>query len=194
MMKQKTYDEPIKLQTNTFKLDTHPVEAKAPDDDLAEKIRQLDAGVEQAKIGIGKINILQIKNMLKFGTYNSRPQNSTEVNKMITSFENYGRQCFKETNVLAIVIDPKRISSGQDLTGSWNDPMTLAEVEFEDTDPIILASGQHRVVALKRMAQSYLDHEATMEKHIKHLEDISDISEEDVEEHKDLRKRLAAVK
>ncbi|KAG2344207.1 hypothetical protein BDR05DRAFT_947605 [Suillus weaverae] len=60
-------------------------------------------------------------------------------------------------------------------------------------DPIILASGQHRVIALKKMAQSYLDDEARMEKHMKHLEDISDISKEDVEEDNGLCKHLVAV-
>jgi hypothetical protein len=70
------------------------VQATSVNDDLARRNHQLDTDLAKAKIGIGKINILDIENKLQFGTYNDRAQNSSEVNKMITSFEKHGRQLY----------------------------------------------------------------------------------------------------
>ncbi|KAG1770783.1 hypothetical protein EV702DRAFT_1049234 [Suillus placidus] len=180
--------------SNAFKLDKRPVQPKALTDDIARKTHQLDLAVEKALMGFGKINILHIKNQLKFGTYNERPQKSTEVNKMITSFENHGRQWFKEDNALAIVIKPARIRNATDLKGNWNDPESLKEVKFEDEDALILASGQHQVAALKKMAEAFVEEETGLNKHIARLEDDdTDPSDADVEEHQYLRQRLSIV-
>lgn len=48
--------------------------------------------VAATKIGMGKINILTITNMLKFGMYNDRLKNNTHVNKMIALFDKNGIQ------------------------------------------------------------------------------------------------------
>jgi len=41
-------------------MDTRAVEAKAPEIDPAEEAKRLDAAVEEARIGIGYINVLYI--------------------------------------------------------------------------------------------------------------------------------------
>lgn len=78
----------------------------------------LDAKVEAAKLGIGKINVLNLENPLVFGRYNDRPLKTSEVNKMITSYEKHGMQWTKSENAIAIVIEPARLAPGQDLEGA----------------------------------------------------------------------------
>ncbi|KAG1765966.1 hypothetical protein EV702DRAFT_1050825 [Suillus placidus] len=179
---------------NAFKLDMRPVQAKIYGDEQAAKIQQLDAGLEKAKIGIGKINLLEIENKPIFGTYNDRPQKSTEVNKMLTSFEKNGIQSCKEVNTLAIVIEASRIRPNQQLNGSWSNVETLENVKFTDNNPIILASGQHRYAALKKMEETYREDEKAIEKRLVRLQDLATKSDEDVEEHIELRNVLSEIK
>ncbi|KAG2335551.1 hypothetical protein BDR05DRAFT_1006689 [Suillus weaverae] len=179
---------------NTFKLDLRPVQAKIYGDEQAAKIQQLDAGLEKAKIGIGKINLLEIENKPIFGTYNDRPQKSTEVNKMLTSFEKNGIQSCKEVNTLAVVIEASRIEPNQKLDGSWSNAETLVNVKFTDKHPIILASGQHRYAALKKMEETYREDEKVIEKRLARLQALATKSDEDVDEHIELRKVLSEIK
>ncbi|KAG2338173.1 hypothetical protein BDR05DRAFT_952082 [Suillus weaverae] len=109
--------EQVTEGSNAFKLDKHPVQPKAPTNDIARKTHQLDVAVDKAQIGFGKINILQIANPLKF-----------------------------------------RID--------WNDPESLKEVKFEDQDTLILASGQHRVAALKKMVEAFIKEQTGLNKWI----------------------------
>jgi hypothetical protein len=157
----------------------------------------LDAKVEAGKLGIGKINVLQMENALVFGRYNDRPLKESEVNKMITSFEKHGMQWTKSENALAIVIEPARLAPEQDLEGAWNSPDTLNSVAFADTKPIHLASGQHRVAALKKMLKKYTKEEGNLDKRLLKLQDkdpLGGLSEEDALEQEELQKRLEFVK
>jgi hypothetical protein len=174
-------------------MDLRPVQAKIGGDETAAKIQQLDAGLEKAKIGIGKLNILGIENKLVFGAYNDRPEKSTEVNKMLTSFEKNGIQSFKEINTLAIVIERSRIRPNQQLNGTWSEPEKLVEIQLTDTHPIILASGQHRYAALKKMHDMLMEDERAIQKQMKRLEDLTSKSDEDVDEHHQLRETLAEL-
>ncbi|KAG1764064.1 hypothetical protein EV702DRAFT_1051471 [Suillus placidus] len=162
---------------NAFKLDMRPVQAKIYGDEQAAKIQQLDAGLEKAKIGIGKINLLEIENKPIFGTYNDRPQKSTEVNKMLTSFEKNGIQSCKEVNTLAIIIEASRIRPNQQLNGSWSNVETLEDV-----------------AALKKMEETYREDEKAIEKRLVRLQDLATKSDEDVEEHIKLRNVLSEIK
>jgi hypothetical protein len=154
----------------------------------------LDTDLAKAKIGISKINILDIENKLQFGTYNDRAQNLSEVNKMIMSFEKHGRQWYKESNALAIVIEPSYLHNGQDLTGNWSDLESLKAVKFGDRKPLICASGQHRVAALRKMAKAFIDEQTMLLKHIERIEGVKEHSDDSVLEHQDLRTHLAVVK
>ncbi|KAG1762375.1 hypothetical protein EDD22DRAFT_847143 [Suillus occidentalis] len=93
--------------------------------DPAARAIALDAKLEEAKLGIGKINVIKIANKLTFGRYNDRPVKESEVNKMITSYEKHGMQWTKRENSLAIVIEPARLAPDQDLEGAWNASDTL---------------------------------------------------------------------
>ncbi|KAG1793309.1 uncharacterized protein HD556DRAFT_1308738 [Suillus plorans] len=129
-----------------------------------------------------------------FGTYNDRLKNNTHVNKMIASFEKNGIQWGTQTNALPIVIERSRISPGQTLEGSWTDSTTLKEVKFRDQEPLIFASGQHRVAALKKYTKRFSDEAEELQARLTHLEGEESITKEEAEEHADLRIRLGDIK
>ncbi|KAG0697259.1 hypothetical protein DFH29DRAFT_1003872 [Suillus ampliporus] len=180
-------------ETNMFRFDTRPVEAEVPVDELATKVKRLDAALAKARIGIGKMNILELQNTLKFGVYNDRAQKTSEVNKMMSSFEKHGMQAYTDGNALPIIIQRSRLSPGQTFEGDWNDPETLTEVQLEDSEPIVLASGQHRVAALKKIYNTFVEEEATQTKRLKRLQGLQTVTDEHVEEHAVLRERIAKV-
>jgi hypothetical protein len=188
-----TYNGHIK-ETTSVMLDTRPVKAMQPENDMAAENRRLEAALEKAQLGIGKINLLHIGNPLKFGTYNDRPLKPSEVNKMLTSFEKFGIQSFDPRNALAIVIEPTRLSPNQTLTGTWTDPDTIKRVKFEDGAPLIMASGQHRVAALQKGAKKSLESEKSFSGRIAALEKVTKPTMEQGEEHDLLKKQLALLK
>jgi hypothetical protein len=91
---------------SNLKLNKPRVEASVDMADPAARTIALDAKLEAAKLGIGKINILQFVNRLEFGRYNNRPLKESEVNKMIMLYEKHRMQWTKSENSLAIVIKP----------------------------------------------------------------------------------------
>lgn len=96
------------------------MQATLTKDEVALETGWRDVAVAATKIGMGKINILTITNMLKFGMYNDRLKNNTHVNKMIALFDKNGIQWGTQTNALPIVIEKSHIAPGQMLEGSTN--------------------------------------------------------------------------
>ncbi|KAG1772197.1 hypothetical protein EV702DRAFT_1201585 [Suillus placidus] len=183
-----------KSNANTFKVDKRPVQGMIDMDDPAARTVVLDGKLEKAIIGIGKINILDIENEIQFGRYNNRPLKISEVNKMITLFDKHGMQWMKSENAIAIVIEPARLAPGQMLEGRWNSPDMLTSIKLLDKKPIQLASGQHHVVALRKMINKYLKEEESLDKCLWRLQDKEALTDEEVVEHEKLRKRLEKVK
>ncbi|KAG1717316.1 hypothetical protein EDB19DRAFT_1840415 [Suillus lakei] len=171
-----------------------PIPSVVPTDELAAKIQCLDVALAKARIGIGKINILKLENRLTFGVYNDRPEKTTEINKMLTSFESHGIQAFTEVNALPIIIHRSRLSPDQTFDANWNQPETLINVCITDAKEIVLASGQHRVAALKKMYQSYLDEFITYSQHLKQLEDLATHTDMHFEDHAAIQDRMVKVK
>ncbi|KAG1726755.1 hypothetical protein EDB19DRAFT_1833326 [Suillus lakei] len=171
-----------------------PIPSVVPTDELAAKIQCLDVALAKARIGIGKINILKLENRLTFGVYNDRPEKTTEINKMLTSFESHGIQAFTEVNALPIIIHRSRLSPDQTFDANWNQPETLINVRITDAEEIVLASGQHRVAALKKMYQSYLDEFITYSQHLKQLEDLATHTDMHFEDHAAIQDRMVKVK
>lgn len=182
-----------KSTANTFKLDTRAVGATSDMQDPAERVSVLDKKLESAVLGIGKINILGIGNELVFGRYNDRALKTSEVNKMITSFEKHGMQWTKRENAIAIVIEATRLAEHQDLNGTWNSAETLPTIRFKDVKPIHLASGQHRVSALNKMLDKYKHDKETLSKRMERLEDKDSLEADEVVEHEGLREKLGRV-
>ncbi|KAG1718820.1 hypothetical protein EDB19DRAFT_1919959 [Suillus lakei] len=179
---------------NTGDLYARLAQSVVPTDELAAKIQCLDVALAKARIGIGKINILKLENRLTFGVYNDRPEKTTEINKMLTSFESHGIQAFTEVNALPIIIHRSRLSPDQTFDANWNQPETLINVRITDAEEIVLASGQHRVAALKKMYQSYLDEFITYSQHLKQLEDLATHTDMHFEDHAAIQDRMVKVK
>ncbi|KAG2122720.1 hypothetical protein DEU56DRAFT_760253 [Suillus clintonianus] len=163
-------------ESSGVKLDSRPIEPAVPTDEAAEQIQRLDAAIERAKIGIGKINILKIDNELRFGKYNDRPERKSEINKMVTSFEAHGIQAFSQINALPIIIHRSRLSEEQTFEGEWNDPSKLEEVHIMDQEAIVFASGQHRVAALRKMQQRHFDEHMLYSQRLKELQQAGELT------------------
>jgi hypothetical protein len=175
-------------------MDSREVEAKAPAIDPAKEAKRLDAAVQEARIGIGYINVLTISNELLFGRYNERPEKDSETNKMVTSFDLHGIQSLKEVNALCVIVKRSRLASGQTYEGQWMKEESLQEIQFNDRDGIVLASGQHRVAALKKMNKNTLDELSALVKRNTKLTELEDPTEEHVEEQHDIREQIAEAK
>jgi hypothetical protein len=81
---------------------------------------------------------------------------------MITSFENNRHQWFKEINALAIVIQPTHLCPRQELTGNWDYIQLLQKINFNESNPLIMASGQHHIAALKKMSKRFVQEQDSL--------------------------------
>jgi hypothetical protein len=174
-------------------MDIRPIEAKTASNEVASVVMQLDKEVEEARIGIGIVNLVQLPNPLVFGKYNDRPKKDSEINKMVASLEANGLQGVKEANALPIMIKRERLSAGQTFGGTWTEKDSLTHIRFEDNGPIVLASGQHRVAALKKYLNTATENADALRKRMERLEEIRPPTSADVEEHKALRQELEGL-
>ncbi|KAG0691521.1 hypothetical protein DFH29DRAFT_1074484 [Suillus ampliporus] len=188
--------EPSNAETthSGFSLDTRPIQAKMPENDPAAEAQRLNQEVETARIRNGYINILDLENPLIFGTYNDRPEKMSEINKMMTSFERHGIQSMDEKNALVIIIERSRLSGNQSLDVPWTDINALPHVRFLDTAGLTLASGQHRVAALRKLMQMHTDELVVQLKRLERLQNIDNPSPAQQEEHRDLREHIVELK
>jgi hypothetical protein len=174
-------------------MDTRAVNAVAPSIDPAKDALLLDKATEEARMGIGFVNVLTMKNPLVFGKYNERPLKDTETNKMLTSFSKHGIQWNKEETALCMIVKRSRLVQ-QEYAGDWMSPETLREVTFNDKEGLVLASGQHRVAALKKMHENMMDElEGLLNRHASLL-GLAAPTEEHVEESDALRGEIGEMK
>src|SRR6267154_2820114 len=175
-------------------MDSRDVAAKNPSVDPAGEDLRLDKMCHSARIGHGYINALTIENELKFGTYNDRPEKATETNKMLTSFEMRGIKSLKEENALRIVVKRDRLAADQTFDGDWLDKETLTEVKFQDKACLVLASGQHRVAALRKMNRNHMEALSGLGKQNDKLLDMDNPSEEQLEEQREIVESMSELK
>ena len=133
-------------------------------DDVGTATQKLDHGLAKCKAGVAWIDLLGIKNQLKFGVYNDRPENDSERQKLITSFKTAGIMSMKETSAIPMILDVKRMKKDLQLVSNFDKPSEVPELKLEDGGPIIVASGQHRLSALTRYHQALTDELAALEK------------------------------
>jgi hypothetical protein len=55
--------------------------------------------------------------------------------------------------MLVIIIEHLQIRPNQQMNSIWSEPEKLMEIQLVDMHPIILASGQHHYMALKKMQE-----------------------------------------
>jgi len=170
------------------------VEAKIVKDDVAKETQRLDSQVAKCKVGVAWIDLLKIRNGLKFGVYNDRPENETETNKLIASFKNAGIVSMKETSAIPIILDVKRIKKNVKLCADFSNPDEVPELGLINSNAIIVASGQHRLSALRKYAQSLEDELASLEKKQTKITGLKNLTAEHVAMHNSMREDIALTK
>lgn len=183
-----------------IEIDDGPVEAKAPTHDVGKETLRLDNGVARCKAGVAWVDLLTLKNKLVFGTYNDRPENDGERQKLIASFKSAGIVSMKETSAIPMILDVKRIKNEVKLAANFDEPSDVPELLLVDTDPIIVASGQHRVSALMRYHQMLTDELSALEKKRAKIAGTSNesgkkpLTADDKKSYMDLREEIAMRK
>jgi hypothetical protein len=174
-------------------LDTRPIQAITPQNDVGKATQKLDMQVGKCKAGVAWIDLLKMAKRLKFGVYNDRAENEVERNKLILSFQQSGILSMKETAAIPIIIDIKRLKSGLTLSTDFSDPDAVRELEITDNDKIIVASGQHRLAALKKYSQMLKDEYAALEKKKDKISGLTNVSAEHVAQWDDLRGQMGIL-
>lgn len=126
--------------------------------------------------------MLAMKRRLKFGVYNDRPQNEAEVNKLVACFQESGIVSMKDVTAIPLIMKTSRIDNKDSLVKNFDDPDVVPELELdiEDIDTIIVASGQHRLAALEKYNYSLKEQ---YQKHVskrKKVEVLKNINQEHV--------------
>ncbi|KAG2130761.1 hypothetical protein DEU56DRAFT_757826 [Suillus clintonianus] len=174
-------------------LDTRPIEAITPQNDVGKATQKLDTQVGKCKAGVAWIDLLKMAKRLKFGVYNDRAENEVERNKLIVSFQQSGIVSMKETSAIPIIIDMKRLKTGLTLSADFSEPDTVRELEILDQDKIIVASGQHRLAALKKYHHMLKDEYASLEKKRDKISGLTNVSVEHVTQWDDLREQMGVL-
>ncbi|KAG2116290.1 hypothetical protein DEU56DRAFT_919269 [Suillus clintonianus] len=174
-------------------LDTRPIEAITPQNDVGKATQKLDTQVGKCKAGVAWIDLLKMAKRLKFGVYNDRAENEVERNKLILSFQQSGIVSMKETSAIPIIIDMKRLKTGLTLSADFSEPDTVRELEILDQDKIIIASGQHCLAALKKYHHMLKDEYASLEKKRDKISGLTNVSVEHVTQWDDLREQMGVL-
>ncbi|KAG2063371.1 hypothetical protein BDR04DRAFT_1123303 [Suillus decipiens] len=131
-------------------LDTGPVTAEAPANNISKEMQKLDTLVGKCKVGVAWMNILVYVLHLKFGTYNDRPKNDTETNKLVLVLKSKGIITMKDLTAISIIISRKQIGNIDALAHDFSEPSEVPELKITDNDIIIVALGQHRLAVDER--------------------------------------------
>jgi hypothetical protein len=131
-------------------------------DETAGQIQRDNELVESALLGYGKADITKL--VLSFGKWNIRKINEDQVQMLANCFEHEGIQRYLMKNLVPLVVDKddvvgelaKKASNGGDL---------YPQLKFKSTatSPIIAAGGQHRLAAIMKLKESYMQQISNLE-------------------------------
>ncbi|KAG0692122.1 hypothetical protein DFH29DRAFT_1009329 [Suillus ampliporus] len=184
---------PVEGGASHLHLDERPIKALPVKNDIGKETQKLDTQLAKNRMGVAWIDLLKTPNKLKFGTYNDRPENDAETNKLIGSFKDSGIVSMKETSAIPIIIDPKRIKAGLELCANFNEPEDVPMLELIDRADIVVASGQHRLSAVRRYTQGLEDEYRGLEKKRAKIAGLKNITEEHVETYNDIREEMGRI-
>ncbi|KAG2085391.1 uncharacterized protein F5147DRAFT_659522 [Suillus discolor] len=168
-------------------LDQRPIEPTGQKKDIGKETQKLDAQVAKCKAGVAWVNLLDIADTLKFGVYNDRPEKDEETNKLVTSFKTLGITLMKDTAAIPIIVDMKRVENKDSLLKNFDEPEKVSELKMKDKNHIVVASGQHRLSALKRYTQSLRDEVEMFDKKRNKIMGMSKLTPENVQQHNEYR-------
>ncbi|KAG2353003.1 hypothetical protein BDR07DRAFT_1497243 [Suillus spraguei] len=174
-------------------LNSRPVQANVPDNDLAKQTQKLDSHVAKCRAGTGWLDLVTVADRLKFGVYNDRPENASETNKLVASFREQGIVPMRETSAIPLIIDIKRLKNANSLTRDFAELDDVPELKILDAEPIVVASGQHRLSALLKYNQSLKDELASLTRKRDRIRELHSLTKEHLEAYKELEERMGVV-
>lgn len=171
-------------------MNKRPVQAKEPATDPAKNTQRMDAALAKCKIGVAYIDILKIKNSLVFGRYNDRPQELREVNKLVASFKKEGILAMREATSIPIMISRARVKTGLSLAVNFDIPDAVPQLQLKEVNDIVVASGQHRVAALKKYFEIVTGEMMRIEQRCDDIDALDNLSPDHLTEFNRLRDQL----
>ncbi|KAG2337508.1 hypothetical protein BDR05DRAFT_952582 [Suillus weaverae] len=171
-------------------MNKRPVQAKERTTDPAQNTQRMDAALAKCRIGVAYIDILKIKNSLVFGKYNDRPQEPREVNKLLASFKKEGILAMREATAMPIMLSGARVKTGLSLAVNFDIPDAVPQLQLKDVNDIVVASGQHRVAALKRYFEIVTGEMMRIEQRCDDIAALKNLSPEHLTEFNSLRDQL----
>ncbi|KAG2045766.1 hypothetical protein BDR06DRAFT_351950 [Suillus hirtellus] len=183
------------MQVNELraKMDKRPVKANTPTNDPAQATQRMDRQLAKCRLGVAYIDILKIQDTLLFGKYNDRPQVDKEVNKLLASFKKEGILAMREDTAIPIIVSSTRLKSGFQFALNFNEEEEVPQLQLKDAHTIVVASGQHRVAALKKYSKNVMDEIASIEKRRHKINEMNKPTEEHIAEYNRLRSELGEL-
>ncbi|KAG2109801.1 hypothetical protein BD769DRAFT_1392420 [Suillus cothurnatus] len=165
--------------------------AKSQKNDTAKTIQRLDVQVAKCKLGSAWINLLTTTHNLEVGRYNDRPEVELETSKLIASFKTSGIVSMKNSSAIPIIIDKSGIENNFEFALGFDDPEAVPHLELNEHSDIIVASGQHRISAVKRYRGLIEEEMESYQTRRGKLADLKTLTDEAINEHNALGDQIA---
>ncbi|KAG2353803.1 hypothetical protein BDR07DRAFT_1382821 [Suillus spraguei] len=94
---------------------------------------------------------------------------------------------------IPIIISKKRIGNCDALASDFLDPDVVPELKISDQDVIVVASGQHRLSALRKYHRSLQDEKTSLTKKIERIKGLKHTTEDHKVEYDNCRQQLSTV-
>lgn len=147
-----------------------------------------------ATLGFAKVDIVQVHENFKFGTWNTRALEDKKVKDLVQSMELEGVQWFRADALLPFMVRAAYIelaSTTKDLTlGAKMPTLTLTLEGLDNLHKWVMASGQHRVRAVLEFRAGKAKRAQTIQKALKR---VNEKTKEGYEKAIDLRMELRIV-
>ncbi|KAH9910280.1 hypothetical protein B0H21DRAFT_829327 [Amylocystis lapponica] len=123
--------------------------------DPPKQSAKFEKELQAARLGYGKIAIFEDLFVLKFGRYNDRALDKTQVQAIVHSMQTDGVHRFGVNSMIPALVDPNLIQVkqlSQDSTVGYDMPEVLLTTQ-KDWVEFDALSGQHRNAALQSMVR-----------------------------------------
>ncbi|KAH7906159.1 hypothetical protein BJ138DRAFT_1117823 [Hygrophoropsis aurantiaca] len=179
------------------RLDQAPLTIKAIQDPLAAERAEKEAKVEDARIGIGLVDLVDAS-QVKFGKYNGRALVKAEVKNLCNSFDSEGVDRFHRMNTIKIIVPKSYVQPNslvQDfIKGSSEVVYPVARLSQDAPKPyeLICVGGRHRSAAMAVTLKKWHSEIKKLNAELAEMEEVESegLAEEQVQWRKSLEKDL----
>ncbi|KAG1790539.1 uncharacterized protein HD556DRAFT_1310552 [Suillus plorans] len=177
--------------TSNLHLDTRPIKAKSPKNDTGKATQHLDMQVAKCKLGVAWINWLTTTHHLDVGKYNNRPEVKLETSKLIVSFKTSEIVSMKDSSAIPIIINKSSIENNLVFALGFNNPEAVPHLKLNNHSDIIVASGQHRISAMKHYRGLIEEEMKSYQIRRGKLTNLKTLTDEAINEHNALGDQIA---